>query len=504
MSTCLSQKIRAICFFLAFVFVFLALPGISYAATEPQALGSYAPGSIVKLRENGVLNDFIVVKHGYPTSSNKRTLLLRKNIINNQPWNSTEISEYDCGYSGSTIDTWLASTYYTYLDSYVQNEVTNVTIRASVDTAPANISRKVFLLSGSELFTIQMGTDGTFIPLFSDAQYRIAYSDADPNTAQDWWTRTQEVMGGPYGPSFNLYFVMAVGGVTNAISATAEKGIRPALTLLSSNAVDEDGTILEYHLPSTPANLSVQVDDGVQISWDAASDDDGDLAGYIIERSIDEGSTWSVISTQDGITFINTIQDDWRAVSYRVKAYDSNSAQSGYVSSSSFSFSPEIISFQATLNMNYMGGDNEITVNGAHLSDGITVSIFSGEDAIASGTTTGSGIAQTATVVVPANTSETDNTIYTVRASLDSGNTWDDITATVTVLRQESNSDTSHSGSTKPRDTIIIPEEFLDAAEIPKTGSPISPLFYIGLTMIFVSFMIATYVVYRRICKKNP
>lgn len=503
MSTCLFQRIRAICFFLAFVFAFLALPGISYAATVPQALGSYAPGSIVKLRENGVLNNFIVVKHGYPTSSNKRTLLLRKNIINNQPWNSTELTEFDCGYSGSTIDTWLNSTYYTYLDSYVQNEVTNVTIRASVDTATTNISRKVFLLSSSELFSSGMGLEGAYISFFSDALNRIAHSDADLNAALEWWTCSQQVVGGAF-TTISVDMVTATGGLSTSISATNAKGIRPALTLLSSNAVDEEGTILEYHVPSTPANLSVQVEDDVQISWDAASDDDGDLAGYMIERSIDDGSTWSLISTQDGTTLIDAIQDDWSAVSYRVKAYDGNSAQSGYVSSSSFSFSPEITSLQVTPNMNHMGGNNEITVNGVHLPDGIQVSIFSGEDAIASGTTTGSGIAQTATVVVPANTSETDNTIYTVRASLDSGNTWDDITATVTVLRQELNSDTSHSGSTKPRDTITIPEELPDITEIPKTGSPISPLFYIGLTMIFVSFMIATYLVYRRICKRNP
>ena len=434
MITRLSQRLRSACIIIfLFVMVCLASPRLAFANTAPKSLASLTPGSIVKIRENGVLHDFIVIKHGYPTSSNGRTLLLRKNIINKQPWNSTELTEYDCGYSGSTIDTWLSSTYYTYLDSYVQNEVTNVTIRASVDLNTANISRKVFLLSSSELFASEAG-EGGFISVFSDKQYKIAYSDADPSTALEWWTRTQEVQGGPNGPSFRLYWVMAGGGLSGELSAKKESGVRPALTLLSSNAVDADGAILEGHVPGAPSNLTVSVGTDVQISWDASVDDDND-ARYILERSLDDGSTWSVISTQADIGFTDQLQDEWSSVKYRVKAYDALSAESEYVTSSTYPLSTVISSIQATGQMMYTGGDTQVSIKGVHLPDGIQVSLFLGEDSVVSGTTTGSGTMQTATLTVPANASETDNAIYTVRISLDGGSTWEDTAATIIVQR---------------------------------------------------------------------
>ena len=442
MITRLSQRLRSACILIfMFVMACLALPRLASANTAPKSLGSLTPASIVKIRENGFLHDFIVIKHGYPTSDNGRTLLLRKNIVDSQKWNSVELVEEGPGYSASTIDAWLTSTYYSYLDTYTRGEVTEVSIKSRVGAQNPNntINRKVFLLADGEVFNVAMISpiyEGSYLSFFNspNSQTRKAYSDSDPNTLQDWWTRTQWTEYDQYGGRVSIQYVTAGGGSAGTSTATAVKGVRPAITLKSNNAVDADGTILEGHVPGAPSNLTVSVGTDVQISWDVSADDDND-ARYILERSLDDGSTWSVISTQEETEFTEQLQDEWPSITYRVKACDSLSAESEYVTSSAYPLSPVITSVQATGRMMYTGGDTLISISGVHLPDGIQVSLFLGEDSVVSGTTTGSGTLQTATLTVPANSSETDNAIYTVRISLDGGSTWDDTAATVTVQR---------------------------------------------------------------------
>ena len=69
------------------------------------------------------------------------------------------------------------------------------------------------------------------------------------------------------------------------------------------------------------------------ISWTAASDSDGNLSGYILERSTDGGSAYTQVYKGNALTYTDTITKGWSTVMYRVKAYDSYNAQSGYTTS---------------------------------------------------------------------------------------------------------------------------------------------------------------------------
>ena len=81
------------------------------------------------------------------------------------------------------------------------------------------------------------------------------------------------------------------------------------------------------------------------------------------------------------------------------------------------------------------GGTSVITVAGTNLVNGITVTAFDGvTETTITGTTNGSGTSQTVTLTFPANTSTADK-VYTVKASLDGGSTWEAQTATVTVSK---------------------------------------------------------------------
>ena len=68
------------------------------------------------------------------------------------------------------------------------------------------------------------------------------------------------------------------------------------------------------------------------ISWTAASDSDGNLSGYELERQVDGGS-WTQIYKGSALAYTDTITAGWNTVAYRVRSYDSYNATSTYVTS---------------------------------------------------------------------------------------------------------------------------------------------------------------------------
>ena len=96
-------------------------------------------------------------------------------------------------------------------------------------------------------------------------------------------------------------------------------------------------TVVNNNAPSAPPSIAVPKDvkggSTLVISWTAASDSDGNLSGYILERSTDGGSTYTQVYKGDALTYTDTITKGWSTVMYRVKAYDSYDAQSGYTTS---------------------------------------------------------------------------------------------------------------------------------------------------------------------------
>lgn len=96
-------------------------------------------------------------------------------------------------------------------------------------------------------------------------------------------------------------------------------------------------TVVNNNAPSAPPSIAVPNDvkggSTLVISWTAASDSDGNLSGYILERSTDDGSAYTQVYKGNALTYTDTITKGWSTVMYRVKAYDSYNAQSGYTTS---------------------------------------------------------------------------------------------------------------------------------------------------------------------------
>lgn len=96
-------------------------------------------------------------------------------------------------------------------------------------------------------------------------------------------------------------------------------------------------TVVNNNAPSAPPSIAMPNDvkggSTLVISWTAASDSDGNLSGYILERSTDGGASYTQVYRGSALTYTDTITKGWSTVMYRVKAYDSYDAQSGYTTS---------------------------------------------------------------------------------------------------------------------------------------------------------------------------
>lgn len=310
-------------------------------------LGAKAVGSIVKIKVNGAAKDFIIVHQGKPSSvyddSCNGTWVLMKDIYEKRQWNSSNTNDY----ANSTIHSYLNSTFLNLLEPNIKRAIKQVKLpyrkgsgsSETVTSGSNGLSAKIFLLSAAETsfsHAYMPSGEGTELAYFkgcaddSSDSKRVAYFG---RFADFWWLRSPSCSG--YS-NYALY-VGSDGGLDDYLSPSSY-GIRPAFVLPSTLLVSDDGTVSTNTAPSTPWNISVPSSimggTNISISWAKSSDDESNLSGYKVERSTNGGWSWSQIyqgtatSTTDNIAFGTT------SVMYRVKAYDTESLESGWRTSS--------------------------------------------------------------------------------------------------------------------------------------------------------------------------
>lgn len=105
-----------------------------------------------------------------------------------------------------------------------------------------------------------------------------------------------------------------------------------------SGAVGQVGGVVVEFVSSAPtAPPWIDVGDRilagkeVEVTWGTASDVNGDLAGYAMERSAN-GGAWQLVYKGSLRAFTDTAALDWQTVQYRVQAYDAEGSGSGYIS----------------------------------------------------------------------------------------------------------------------------------------------------------------------------
>lgn len=235
-------------------------------------LGNKSVGSIVKLKENGVLVDFYVAKHDYENGLNGsgRTLVVRKDCYDTRQWHTSNVNAY----ATSAIDTWLNSTYKNLLDADIRGVIGTTKIKytpGNGNTTVGTLERAIFLLSVTELgkTASYANTEGTALSIASSLQ--IAYLNG---SAVVQWTRS------PGTNNTNYAYYLSTSGSVSGNGCNVTYGSRPAFTLPSTLSVSDDGSVSVNTAPTisgsyaTGTNLGTKTA-GFNLTYTVA-DADGD------------------------------------------------------------------------------------------------------------------------------------------------------------------------------------------------------------------------------------
>lgn len=211
------------------------------------------------------------------------------------------------------------------------------------------ITRQVFLASTTEVGLANENNiaEGSKLAIFSDNNSRLAYPTAEAVSNSEyktsglaagspwwWYLRT------PYASnSYSVRGVGTDGALSRNNAYNGYVGVRPLCNLKSeilvSDNADSDGayTIIWNQPPTTPGSLTMPgtVEGGktAVISWGQSTDPEGNLSGYVLERSTNGGAYAQVYKGLNR-TYTDTITFGWNTVQYRVKAYDGAGLESGY------------------------------------------------------------------------------------------------------------------------------------------------------------------------------
>lgn len=308
------------------------------------ALGNKNVGDIVKIRENGVLEDFIIIHKGLPSgmydaSCNGVWVVRKKHNPQVRGWDENGKSDYE----NSTIRAWLENTYYNFFDSGTKSIIKQVKIpfkkgegtkSGGVQSGASGLLSHCFLISCAEACCINIESkayaDGAPLSYFTTdtARKHDEYRMGAKTGVTPFRTPSSQREGYVCTPNGNTDIGM--------MNADYRCDIKAAMILDSNAIVNDDGSLTANTAPTTPASISVpgniQGGSTITISWSASSDAQGNLEGYKVERSVNNG-TWSQIYQGGGTSTTNNVAYGTSSVMYRVKAYDSMGLESGYKTS---------------------------------------------------------------------------------------------------------------------------------------------------------------------------
>ena len=220
---------------------------VKITATAEQALlGNAKVGSVVTIRENGALTEYLVAAHDYESSLNGegRTLLVRQEFADARRWNDKDVNAY----AESEIDRWLTGAFMTRFSEEMLEAMSVTKIRyvpGNGTTEAGVLTRKIFLLSAAEL-GIRDATSDPAGQVLEGADALKTFAD----TEKAFWTRTPVVDasndGLPESENLTRATVCGSGGRSQNVkcSATTCKYTTTTMTLYSRPAFTLPGSML--------------------------------------------------------------------------------------------------------------------------------------------------------------------------------------------------------------------------------------------------------------------
>ncbi len=234
-------------------------------------LNSKSIGDIIKIRENGVAANYIIIHKGRPSSlydsSCNGVWVLRETGLDPraQVWDKTSDNSdgYDNDYENSDINAWLNGTFLNTIESDIRAAVKTVRIPYKKGTGNAStgvqsgsngLSCKVFLLSMNEvgMSYSTWPADGAKLDYFLSGTDTTANSKRicllSSGNKMNWWTRTVD-------PDNTQYVLLVgTGGSSGKMYANSYESSRPAFILPSNLLVTSDNFLSVNTLPTITSN----------------------------------------------------------------------------------------------------------------------------------------------------------------------------------------------------------------------------------------------------------
>lgn len=236
-------------------------------------LNDKSVGDIVKIKENGVYVNYIIIQKGNPDASNYDSScdgiwLMRQYADSQRAWNSTLSNDYE----NSSVHSWLNGTFLNRIDSGTKAAIKTVKIPymkgQGKDNNPMRgsngLSCKVFLLA---LFEIcQFRDQGDFnsddygpsnpsnarLSYFKTGEYQICTNSS--GTKVPWWTRTPDDYA--YQGHKAVYYINSDDKKYWPSDCDRSYWVRPVFILPATLTVNTDGTIVTNTAPTITASKS--------------------------------------------------------------------------------------------------------------------------------------------------------------------------------------------------------------------------------------------------------
>ena len=128
--------------------------------------------------------------------------------------------------------------------------------------------------------------------------------------------------------STSISFTVPIGTVSIQFRAYASDDIG-----FTSTDYVTSGNLALNSAPSAPASVTVMETSprNFSVRWTASSDPDGNLSGYQVERSYNNGGTWSTVTNSTTATSLtDNVAAGNTSVTYRVRAFDAEGLYSGW------------------------------------------------------------------------------------------------------------------------------------------------------------------------------
>lgn len=289
-------------------------------------LGDKNVGDIVKIKENGVAVNYLIVHKGKPSDlyddSCDGVWLLREKTLEKRAWHGTSSSTSKNDYENSSVEEWLNSTFLNTIDEKIREAIKTVKIpfkkglgnaSTGVYSGANGLSCKAFLLSGYEVGFTQsdnqyLPIDGAKLSYFSDANSRIGKDST--GSAVHWWLRS------PYTYNATLVFgVIADGSLNYYNSYSSSVAVRPAFVLPSSLLVGEDGTVSTNTLPTITSDKTGDLGtltDGFTCNYSVNDADASDSVNVTL--SMDDATIRTFAATKNKQETYSLTGDEWLKV----------------------------------------------------------------------------------------------------------------------------------------------------------------------------------------------